>query len=336
MSLLVTRCFLLPLLMCGVGAHAETSELTWSQKLNNTSSSYVLNVGVATLRPLLNERTFDMLHCPGARKGAFYPAKSTAGCAAHVEKFFDEMRFDVDFTKKRDKDSVMFKSELAALGKDPLTKDYLKHIQDRLNGEEKFNLWTETMQFPGVGRNKQKAIRLLSVLFQDRDYYSQGTLPPEVESLKDAALAKLKSRLSARTVEGYPPGVKVNATGIYHFYNNAFIANQLAERGVPRRCAAALPFSFNEWYERDFRPDKRLDDTYTGYAGPAFALSDDKDQFTGTSFQSFQEAYRQGGREKVGDLYRSDFGGADKYCSEAGKPVSVPAQAPPARIEAIR
>lgn len=206
---------------------------------------------------------------------------------------------------------------METLGKEPSTLQFLQHIKTKLAGREVFNLWTETLNFNAVNGNKEKAISIIGALFQDRAYSSQGALPTAIEVVKDEVLVALYRAVESGQVKPYPPGVNTSASGFYHFYANALIAQNLSKKKVPRRCAAAMPFSFNEWYEQDFRPDTRLDDTYTGYAGPEFALSEDRDEFTGAGFQNFQSVYKQEGRHGVGQFFRRAFGGDHVFCAES-------------------
>jgi hypothetical protein len=220
-----------------------------------------------------------------------------------------------------------FSEYVAKIGHDSSTAGYLNHLKSLLDSKIDFNLWTVTLNSPAIKRDKRKALQLLGALFQDKSYPSLG-LPKNVRLLKEQVLKDLIPAIEEKRISGYPPGVETNMKegGIYHFYSIALLAQYMADHGVARRYAAALPYSLNENYTtlqmsdsewgRGKPKDLGPDEIYTGFAGAQFALTNDLAAFTGVSLKEFVSNWKKRGTPYVGDAFASGFGGKQAFCND--------------------
>jgi hypothetical protein len=267
-----------------------------------------------TLYPVINERSNEIVQTCG-RQIYQRQQRGQNSCAKETDRFFRKVRSSVTELKDLHYEQLFFAQNLKQLSTDPMTTKFLDCLKNKLNVAQKLNLWTESLQCPGAEGSKFKALRLLGMLFYDKSYHSKGALAPELEVLKDQVLATIISKYKGGMLSAYPPGVNSNGLGLYHFYTIGNLAAELNSEGVPRRCAIALPYALNEWYEKDRMKDKRNDDVFAGFAATLFALSDDDSSYTGPNKIEFEKSYLKG-RGDIGYLYQRYLGGKDQFCSE--------------------
>jgi len=212
-----------------------------------------------------------------------------------------------------------FLEDLEKLSKDKNALNVLKRIHRLFFTDQasKFNLWTITLkEFNG---DKRKALQFLAVFFMAREVVPDPW-DKELYELRNQTNQLLVIRMKSGDIEGYPPGVKPNNTGIYHFYSIGEIAAKMRDRGIHKRYASTIPFVANEAYEivvnRLWGLAAGNEDIYTGYAGASFALSNNKERFTGADFDTFQEQYSKLGTAAVGQFLKDDLGGSESFCND--------------------
>jgi len=237
--------------------------------------------------------------------------QDSAACYAHIGAA-------VTSTQMRTTRSY-FLEDLEKLSKDKNALKILKRIHRLLFTDQarKFNLSTVALEeFNG---DKGEALQFLAVFFMAREV-EPDPWDRELYELRNQTNQLLVIGMNRGQIEGYPPGVKPNKTGIYHFYSIGEIAAKMRDRGIHKRYASTIPFVANEAYEfvvnRLWGLVAGYEDIYTGYAGVSFALSNNVERFTGADFDTFQSQYSKFGPVAVGQFLKDDLGGSESFCND--------------------
>lgn len=315
MRLLVLATISIASLLC----RAEQSAL-----VTNPVRTIAIWTALAYPAPYLAARCSQVINCGNG-------ISDSAKCFANIGK--------MGTSAQMENSRAYMLDDLEKLGQDKSALRALRNI-DKLAGEprRKFNLWSVTLR--SFNGDKRKSMKFLAAFFQAREFESDR-LSPEINALKNSVLKKLITGMRKGDIEGYPPGIKPNKTGIYHFYAVGEIAAKMRDAGVSTRYAAALPFSMNEGYEMVLnrsKNEKAYEDIYTGYAGVSFALSEDKDKFSGVDYEAFQQKYHSDGVPAVSRFLKNDLGGNEIFCNDfvpykasSGTPIRIAPENSPAQ-----
>lgn len=224
-------------------------------------------------------------------------------CSLTVVQLFEILDINVDLART-------FDHKFHDLLNQRETQKYLADLDSMLEHfEPPKNLWIWTLEHPIIHGDKEKALEIMAVLFQDTqsgsvDKVKSGEQLPENQKL----LAQVEERLRIENIppglEVYPEGIDESKKSIYHFYVPAYLANQLKKRGVNSDFSFTVPYLLNRFYEvstynlrlnrdsgkvwllawdalktnNDFPSEKMileklsLIDSYHGFAGSLFGL----------------------------------------------------------------
>jgi len=252
--------------------------------------------------------------------------RESAKCFSNLGTFMSGSQYHSSILKQNRPGSrpIYLADELYDVIRDPDTEKCLDYLNRYLRYQTlKFNLWTKTLKC--FESDKDKALRFLGALFQWRAYSFAG-MPDNLQRKKDQFLEGAVKKISSGQIEGYPPGVNSKKTGLYHFYSMGMMSQIMRKKGVSLRMSLTLPYIFNEAYEDAMvargkikrglsYSSPNIEDKYTGYAGPQFALSEDKEKFSGPKYEEFKEKYERTGRRSVGSFFKKKFG-KSYFCTD--------------------
>lgn len=232
------------------------------------------------------------------------------------------VRFSHPLSHRMMSEPVAFPTELMELTQDPKVGNFLRAWEGQLElaslGLRRLDTFSLAVKYAG---SEAEALRWMAVLFQDisparaQIQWLKAKIknPSQIMMAQVGLLGQVIDRmigLNSGTYHiqaqfsFYPEQVARAARGaygpvIYHYYVPAYLARRLQQAGHPRAMAMGVPFLFNYLYkaiEESPNPLDRfvseprvlrqgVDDSYLGYLGASYGISDEGALLTSAEFQ---------------------------------------------------